>query len=84
MARPQQGAPLHFQEPCQTLDLLLQVAAPRKFQLEQHWRREDDGSYIILFNSTHSHAQAIRPPGKYWSWYNPVEAKVISPSPSRA
>ncbi|KAK9863896.1 hypothetical protein WJX84_006498 [Apatococcus fuscideae] len=54
------------------------MAAPRKFQLEQHYRREDDGSYIILFNSTHGHAQPSPPPARAWSWYNPVEAKVES------
>ncbi len=54
----------------------MQVAAPRTFQLQQHWRKEDDGSYIILFKSSQGPTQPPKARSS-WSWYQPVEAKVI-------
>lgn len=50
--------------------------------VEQTWRLEEDGTYIVLMQST-VHAKALAPPGTWLNWYRPVRAEV-RPTPASA
>lgn len=43
--------------------------------LEQTWRLDEDGTYIVLMQST-DHAKAPQQPSSMLSWYHPVRAEV--------
>ena len=45
--------------------------------LEQTWRVEEDGTYIVLMQST-DHAMAPQYPGSWLNWFQPVRAEVSS------
>lgn len=43
--------------------------------LEQTWRLDEDGTYIVLMQST-EHAKAPQQPSSLLNWYRPVRAEV--------
>ena len=43
--------------------------------IEQISRKEDDGTYIVLMQST-EHPKAPLPAGPWWQWFTPVRAEV--------
>ena len=43
--------------------------------IEQISRKEDDGTYIVLMQST-EHTKAPLPAGSWWQWFTPVRAEV--------
>ena len=53
------------------------MCAPREVVLQQMWREEDDGTFIVLLHST-KHRKASMPPPS-WSWWQPVRAQVGPP-----
>ena len=54
--------------------VLLQMCAPREVVLQQMWREEEDGTFIVLLHST-KHRKASMPPPS-WSWWQPIRAQV--------
>ena len=46
--------------------------------VEQHWRQEEDGTFIVFMHSVRHHA-AREAPLSYWSWYTPIRADVSGP-----
>lgn len=55
----------------QMMSLLIQAV------VEQHWRQEEDGSYIVFMHSVRHHA-AREAAGNSFSWYLPIRAEVSS------
>jgi hypothetical protein len=49
------------------------LCAPREMVLLRTWRKDEDGTYIVLYQST-NHPSVRRAQG--WGWRNPVRAKV--------
>ena len=45
--------------------------------IEQISRKEDDGTFIVLMQST-EHPKAPLPAGPWWQWFTPVRAEVCS------
>ena len=43
--------------------------------MEQTWRRDEDGTYIVLMQST-EHPKAPLAPGSFLHWFHPVRAEV--------
>lgn len=39
------------------------------------WRREEDGTYIVLYQST-KHRNVRETPGGAWRWYKPVRVQA--------
>ena len=58
---------------------VVQMCAPREVVLQQMWREEDDGTFIVLLHST-KHRKASMPPPS-WSWWQPIRAEVGHPPP---
>lgn len=54
-----------------------QLCAPREVVLQQLWREEEDGTFIVLLHST-KHRKASLPPAS-WSWWQPIRAEVPLP-----
>ncbi len=50
------------------------MCAPREVVLQQMWREEEDGTFIVLLHST-KHRRAAMPPAS-WSWWQPIRAQV--------
>lgn len=57
---------------------VMQLCAPREVVLQQMWREEDDGTFIVLLHST-KHRKASMP-APSWSWWQPIRAQV-GPTP---
>lgn len=55
----------------------VQLCAPREVVLQQMWREEEDGTFIVLLHST-KHRKASLPPAS-WSWWQPIRAEVRLP-----
>ncbi len=43
--------------------------------VEQHWRQDEDGTFIVLMHSVRHH-RARQVPAPWYSWMHPVRAKV--------
>ena len=56
------------------INVALQMCAPREVVLQQMWREEEDGTFIVLLHST-KHRRAATPPAS-WSWWQPIRAQV--------
>lgn len=56
------------------INVALQMCAPREVVLQQMWREEEDGTFIVLLHST-KHRRAAMPPAS-WSWWQPIRAQV--------
>lgn len=56
------------------IGVALQMCAPREVVLQQMWREEEDGTFIVLLHST-KHRRAATPPAS-WSWWQPIRAQV--------
>ena len=56
------------------IGVALQMCAPREVVLQQMWREEEDGTFIVLLHST-KHRRAAMPPAS-WSWWQPIRAQV--------
>ncbi|DBA89089.1 hypothetical protein WJX77_009682 [Trebouxia sp. C0004] len=52
------------------------MCAPRELVLQQMWREEEDGTFIVLLHST-KHRRAAMPPAS-WSWWQPIRAQMAS------
>ncbi|KAL0043136.1 hypothetical protein WJX79_010214 [Trebouxia sp. C0005] len=52
------------------------MCAPREVVLQQMWREEEDGTFIVLLHST-KHRKAAMPPAS-WSWWQPIRAQMAS------
>ncbi|KAL3141693.1 hypothetical protein ABBQ32_004380 [Trebouxia sp. C0010 RCD-2024] len=52
------------------------MCAPREVVLQQMWREEEDGTFIVLLHST-KHRKASMPPPS-WSWWQPIRAQMAS------
>ncbi len=50
------------------------LCAPREMVLLRTHRRQDDGTIIVLYQSTKH--RAVRQEQGRWSWYTPVRAQV--------
>lgn len=46
-----------------------------KAVVEQHWRQEEDGTFVVFMHSVKHHA-ARPPPRRWFSWYRPIRAQV--------
>lgn len=57
---------------------IMQLCAPREVVLQQMWREEEDGTFIVLLHST-KHRKASMP-APSWSWWQPIRAQV-GPAP---
>lgn len=47
--------------------------------IEQHWRQDEDGTFIVLAHSVRHHG-AREAPRSRWSWFHPVRAQVAHPA----
>lgn len=55
------------------------ITAPRQLVFLRSWRQDDDGTYVILFQSTaHDKAPQAELNGSMWNWNQPVRAEVGS------
>ena len=48
---------------------------PRQAVVEQHWRQDEDGTFIVLMHSVRHH-RAREAPRPFWSWFHPVRVEV--------
>mmetsp|Transcript_385 Transcript_385/g.1136 ORF Transcript_385/g.1136 Transcript_385/m.1136 type:complete len:996 (+) Transcript_385:518-3505(+) len=51
--------------------------APRDAVVEQHWRQEEDGTFVVFMHSVKHHA-ARPPPRRWFSWYRPIRAQIVA------
>ncbi len=55
--------------------LLGALCAPREAVLLRTWRRDDDGTFVVLYQST-NHRAARPAPAGWWHWKAPVRARL--------
>jgi hypothetical protein len=55
--------------------LLRPFIATRELVLRRSWRREDDGTVLVLYSST-THHKCRPQPRAWWQWFAPIRASV--------
>ena len=51
------------------------LAAPRETVVQQLWRQDEHGVYLVMVHST-DHAAAPETEHPWWHWYSPVRSQV--------